>query len=131
MKNRIKMSFGLGAPSVIMVFTILCLTVLGALSLMTASSDYKLAEKNAAYTAACYAADSAAEAWLAEVEDGLAEGRLPQQTTALFPVSDRQSLSVTIEIAGRRLRVLSEKLVVTDTWNYDEYLPQFNDIIIE
>ena len=131
MNHKIKMSFGTGAPVIILVFVILCLTVLASLSLMTALSDFRLTEKSADYTAAYYAADSAAEAWLAEVDDALSRGMLPEQTSASFPVTDRQVLQVTIGVTDGRLRLLEEKLAASEVWDYDEHLPQFGDVIVE
>ncbi len=131
MNRKLNMSFGTGAPVILLVFVVLCLTVLASLSLMTALSDFRLTEKSADYTAAYYAADSAAEAWLAEVDAGLSRGTLPESVTASFPVTDRQALQVTISVTDGRLRLLEEKLTAVEVWDYDEHLPQFSDVIVE
>lgn len=49
-----------GLITLLVIFAVLCLTVLAVLSLQTARYEKTLAEKNAASTAAYYAADSAA-----------------------------------------------------------------------
>lgn len=45
MDKKLKMSVGIGGPSIIMIFVVLSLTTLSALSLMTANSDWKLTKE--------------------------------------------------------------------------------------
>lgn len=129
MKTTNKMCFGVGLPSIIVIFVTLCLTTLAALSLMTASADNKLAEKSAAYSEAYYTALGEAQEWLSQSDAMLQAGEMPE-TTKNFPLSDRQALAVTLQIAGSRCRIESQKLVVTEQWNYDQYAPQYGDIIV-
>ena len=62
MKTREERPLGLniGSASIIMIFAILCLTVFSALSLVTAVSEKKTAQRFADATAAYYEADSEA-----------------------------------------------------------------------
>ncbi len=69
MKN-IKSGFpiGLGIPTVLMIFIVLCLTSLGVLSLTSANSDKKLTDKAEAALLADYLAEQTAEQLLSEID---------------------------------------------------------------
>lgn len=131
MNQKLKMSLGIGGPSIIMIFVILCLTTLGTLSLVTANADWKLTKKNSAFLTSYYKADCAAEAWLAEVDASLKEGKQPSTNTFSTPVSPLQDLVVTIQIQNTDYQVLSQKLVTNNQWNYEEYKNEFSDLILE
>lgn len=128
MKPNIKMCFGMGAPTIIVTFVLLCLTTLSALSLTTAASEARLAEKTAEHSRAYYLAQAQAQEWAAQLDT---EQPAARQTTAaaLFPLSERLALSVSVDTGGPHCRVISQRLVVTDSWNYDDYAPEFNDAI--
>lgn len=64
---------GVGYLSIMMIFVVLCLTMLAALSYSTASGENKYSEKSAEYTKAYYAADLEAKRTLAAV-DGVVSG---------------------------------------------------------
>lgn len=61
----------IGTSSLILIFIILCLTIFGLLSLSSAGSDWKLAEKNAQSVKGYYEADGLAVEFVAMVEDTL------------------------------------------------------------
>ncbi len=63
----------IGTSSLILIFIILCLTIFGLLSLSSAGSDWKLAQKNAQSIKGYYEADSLAVEFTAMVEETLAE----------------------------------------------------------
>ena len=63
----------IGTSSLILIFIILCLTIFGLLSLSSAGSDWKLAQKNAQSIQGYYEADSKAVEFAAMVEGNLAE----------------------------------------------------------
>lgn len=60
---------GTGYLSLMMIFVILCLTMLAALSFSAAESERKYSEKSAAYTKAYYDADTLAKRTLAVVTE--------------------------------------------------------------
>lgn len=66
-KERKPAGIGSGYLSIMMIFVVLCLTMLAALSYSTASSENKYSEKSAAYTQDYYNADYEAKRTLAEV----------------------------------------------------------------
>lgn len=75
-KERKPAGIGSGYLSVMMIFVVLCLTMLAALSYSTASGENKYSEKSAEYTKAYYAADFEAKRTLAEVDNILSQHTL-------------------------------------------------------
>lgn len=59
---------GIGYVSLVMLFTVICLTVLSVLSYQAASANDTLNEKNTAFMSEFYAADSRAKAKLCEID---------------------------------------------------------------
>ena len=45
MKQKTEFHFGVGASSILMIFTVLCLTVFSVLTFSTARADQRLTEK--------------------------------------------------------------------------------------
>lgn len=60
---------GTGYLSLMMIFVVLCLTILAALSFSAAESERKYSEKSASYTKAYYDADTRAKQTLAVVAE--------------------------------------------------------------
>ncbi len=60
---------GTGYLSMMMIFVMLCLTILAALSLSAAESGKRFSERSAEYTREYYAADLAAKERLAEINE--------------------------------------------------------------
>ena len=87
MKNKFKMSIGIGGPTIVMIFVVISLTTLGTLSLVTANSDLKLAEKT--YTSAVnfYKADSKCEEMLANIDSILNKARLTSPSVNYIDIS--------------------------------------------
>ncbi len=81
MKTREEKPLGLniGSASIIMIFAILCLTVFSALSLVTAVSEKKTAQRFADATAAYYEADSEAVKVKNSIQAAIDAGKTPQQ----------------------------------------------------
>ncbi len=131
MERKFKMGVGIGGPSIIMIFVILCLATLGALSLTTANADWKLTEKAADAVTAYYSADSKAEEALASMDADLKAGNPPEADSFTFPVSKTQDLIMKIQSDGTNYTVVSRKLVPKSQWDYDQYNIEFNDVIAE
>lgn len=131
MERKLKMSVGIGGPSILMIFVILCLTTLSALSLMTASADFKLTKKTAEAVTGYYAADSEAEEILADADASLKAGLSPDTDSYSIPVSDTQKLVMTLKINGSHYSVLSRRLVPNVQWDYDQHQIEFNDTLDE
>jgi len=131
MERKLKMSVGIGGPSIIMIFVVLCLTTLGALSLMTAAADFKLTKKTAEAVAGYYAADSEAEEILAAADASLKAGLSPDTDSYSIPVSDTQNLVMKLETDGAHYSVLIRKLVPKTQWDYDQYQIEYDDTLVE
>lgn len=67
-KTQAGFPVGLGIPTILMIFIVLCLTTLGVLSLTSASSDSKLTGKTEAALLADYQAEQTAEQMLSEID---------------------------------------------------------------
>ena len=62
----------IGTSSLILIFIILCLTIFGLLSLSSAGSDWRLAQKNAESVKGYYEADSQGVEFVAMIDEALA-----------------------------------------------------------
>lgn len=137
MQNERKSSgINIGSASIIMVFSVLCLTVFAVLSLITANSEYELAIKSTDVIKNYYSADTAATEKIAVIK-GVAdeESFAAVQTKATElgvicesagagitlsfeePVNDTQALSVKVTYADGELLVDEWKLVNTSEWD--------------
>lgn len=129
MKSKIKMSFGIGTPSILLIFVSLTITVLSTLSLLTANSSFRLAKKSSDYVSSYYKADSIAEEWLSETYENLKNGIEPKNNVFVSPISDFQSIEIIIDIENDNFKILSQKIIFTKEWNYDDFETQFGDVI--
>lgn len=139
MQNERKSSgINIGSASIIMVFSVLCLTVFAVLSLITANSEYKLAVKSTDVIKNYYAADNAATEKLAVLKDTFDDGdfaavqtkatelgiiceSVGEDVTLSFEekVTDTQALSVKATYTSGDFRIDEWKLISTDEWNAD------------
>ncbi len=127
---------GTGYLSLMMIFVMLCLTLLAALSLSAAESGKKFSERSAEYTKEYYAADLAAKERLAEIDAAVSgyadysdfmllaeldrmEGVEYIQTPAglevsfLTAINERQSISLKVKFSQGGFEVLSRRTVST------------------
>ncbi|MBR6028587.1 MAG: hypothetical protein IKP40_05805 [Clostridia bacterium] len=68
MKKKSSISLGPGAPSLILIFVVLSLSVLGMLCLMTSRNDLRLSERSAQVVEAVYQLNGQAEEHRAEID---------------------------------------------------------------
>lgn len=66
---------GIGSPSLILIFIVMCLVTFGMLSLSTAKSEWDLAERNAASVTEYYRADREGEEFYRLVSEAAKEAR--------------------------------------------------------
>lgn len=114
-----------GGSSLLVIFSVLCLTVFALLSLSTVQADRRLAETSAASVQAYYAADCRAEEILAQLRSGLRpEGVSGEENEYWYacPISDTQSLQVRVRVEGSEWTVLQWQAVSTVSWEADEGL---------
>lgn len=72
MKKKSSISFGPGAASLLLIFVVLAMSVLGMLSLMNSRNDVRLSERSVAVMEAVYILNSKAEETRAKVDAVLA-----------------------------------------------------------
>ncbi len=75
MKRKSSFFPGVGASSILMIFVVLCLTMFGVLSFVTANADYKFSTKNANAVENYYEASSSAQQKLAEIDSALLQAK--------------------------------------------------------
>lgn len=132
---------GIGSSSILVIFVILCLVSFAALSIVSANADYKLSTKISARTTAYYAAVNQLEYELAQLDVLLQQtyensssitdyfDTVGEETSFLIPVSDLQSLEVTVQILypdspeDSFYQILSRKILTTKELDYDSTLP--------
>ena len=115
----------MGVSSLLIIFSVLCLTVFAILSVSTASAGSRLSEKAAQSVTDYYAADSRAEKTIA----ALRSGEIPEGVSAdgdiysfTCPASDTLELQVKVRISGTDYEVLQWQMVSTASWQNDESL---------
>ena len=115
----------MGVSSLLIIFSVLCLTVFAILSVSTASAGSRLSEKAAQSVTDYYAADSRAEKTIADLRSGespegvSADGDIYSFTC---PASETLELQVKVRISGTDYEVLQWQMVSTADWQNDESL---------
>ena len=115
-----------GASSLLVIFSVLCLTVFSLLSLSTVSADHRIAEENFKAVESYYEADYEANKILAKIRGG----ELPSGVTVdgdiyeySCPVSDTLVLAVRVRAEGDGYNILRWQVVSTYDWEPDTDLP--------
>jgi len=130
MNKKIKLCFGIGAPSIIMIFICLSFTTLSILALMTASSNYKLAKKHATYIQDYYSADTKIQEELSKLSKSLNEGQIIDQFVYTSDINEHQSIEIICDVTGKSFEILSQKIIITADLDYDNN-NKFDDRIVE
>ena len=115
-----------GAASLIVIFTVLCMTVFSLLSLSSALADRRLSDAAAGSVQAYYEADAQAEALFARLRAGEVPPQVQVSGTAYTytcPVSEQQQLQVQLLRENNTWTVLQWQLTVTETESQDADLP--------
>lgn len=125
-KKRILRSGAMvGGSSLLVIFAVLCMTVLALLALNTAKAGGRLADASVEATLGYYRAERQAEEILArlrggELPDGVTrDGDLYRYTCT---ISDRQALEVEVLISGEEYRILCRRCVSTVDWSAEDEL---------
>lgn len=92
MKKKSSVSLGPGASSLILIFVVLSLAVLGMLSLMTSRNDLRLSERNVQVTESIYALNERAERRYAELDAIVARCAEANPKEQLFRAAVRDAL---------------------------------------
>ncbi len=128
---------GLGVASITLVFVILCLTIFAALTLQTANAEYNLALRSLEAVYAYYAIDSIGVKFVSELREAAKSGaeslvyaaeakgaaaELSGVTVLItrdIGIEGSQSLRISLEFTGERVRVTEWKVVYTGNWVAD------------
>ena len=114
-----------GGSSLLVIFAVLCLTIFALLSLSTAQAGSRLSSASAQAVSDYYLADHEAETILAQ----LRAGRCPEAVSEsdgvysfTCPISDTQTLEVSVRLEGETYTILRWQSVSTAEWIPDESL---------
>ena len=115
-----------GGSSLLVIFSVLCLTVFALLALSTVKADIRIADASIQSIEDYYKADCEAEEILAKIRQGqIPEGVERQDGNKYFytcPVSDTQELKVLVEVENESFTIHQWKVVVTKQWSPEEYM---------
>ncbi|MGN0553953.1 MAG: hypothetical protein ACI4I1_11235 [Oscillospiraceae bacterium] len=137
-KHKLPSGIGTGYLSIMMIFVVLTLALLAALSLSAAKNEHKYSLKAAEYTSAYYEADLQARQTavrlkteadsffsvtepeflaILDAEEGLEYTIVPEGIEISFttPVNDRQNILMTIRIYDGVCEILSSRTVSAGT----------------
>ncbi|MDR3278546.1 MAG: hypothetical protein LBT12_07205 [Oscillospiraceae bacterium] len=136
MKEKRSMGLNMGSASIIMLFAVLCLTVLAALSLLSANSQLRLTQRSAAVMESYYDADlRASEIYervlkgdYSEVEEIVADGGdtyynytvtvdIKSEPGGKDGKTPSLSLDVSLRETGGAFSVYKWKIIESDDWN--------------
>lgn len=131
MNRNLKVGVGIGGPSIIMIFVVLSLTTLGALSLVTAKADWNLTKKTADSIATYYEADGEIEEILASIDASIQAGHPLEATTFYVKAGENQQMVLTLEDLGDSYIVKSRRLINRTYWNYEDYKTTFEDVLVD
>ena len=104
----------LGGSSLLVIFAVLCLTVLALLSLITVLAEQRLSQAHARSVEEWYGADLQAQEIFARLRSGeTVPGVERREDTCQYsvPVSGHQTLQVTLRKKGNRWEILSWQTV--------------------
>ena len=125
-QRRPPMRLNIGSASIIMLFSVLCLTVLASLSLLSAGTQWKLAQRSANSVSEYYAADFAASEIYSRVEQGDLTGITIEEENGIVlysyavKISDRQRLVVELQDNAGELAIVVWKAEETGDWTPDD-----------
>lgn len=141
MNKHATFHMNIGLPSMLLVFVVLCLVSFSVLSLVSANADKKLSQKVMDRNSAYYEACNEAEQMLCEMDSMLwqiyttakdetdfYQRAAACQLTYMYPVSELQSLQVTIRPhypspeTDTLYQIMQWQIITTGTLEYDESL---------
>lgn len=126
---RRRKGLGVGSVSLVLIFSVLCLTIFALLTLSTARSDAALAERAAQSAKDYYAADTEGQYVCAQLLNALQNGEKPisvrgtqityGETCAYFSISagDDRYISTEVSYGGQ---ILQWKEISGENWTPDE-----------
>ena len=129
MNKKTNVPAPVGGSSLLVIFSVLCLTVFSMLVLATVKADERLAEESYDSVTAYYQADCEAERILGNLRAGIVDDGVVQKGDLYAyscPVSDTQVLRVVVEVTGQEYKVHRWELEETTRWEPEEYMELFD-----
>ena len=130
--ERKSSGINIGSASIIMVFSVLCLTIFAVLTFITANNEYKLAVKSSDAVKTYYEADTRAVITEGKIRENIANGKTDaiegvtvndqadgRHYTYAQTMDDNQELQVELLYAGGELKTLKWELVNVAEWSPD------------
>lgn len=118
-----------GAASLLVIFSVLCLTVFALLSISTVQADQALHSRSAQAIEGYYRADCDAERTLALLRAGERPDGVEEEN-GLFrythPISDTQVLAVEVRVEGTNYEMIRWQAIPTQQWQSSDELPVWN-----
>ena len=132
-----KGGIGVGSASIVLVFSVLCLTVFSLITFVVAGNDKALVDAEAELITGYYEADALA---MLVFSDIISANEIPPDTRGIkietisdtdlpgtavsymCPVSEQKALFVNIVFYAESYRIQSWKMIDTDEWVFDDSL---------
>ena len=133
-RQKIKDTFFMpviGISSLLVIFSVLCLTVFAMLSVSTVKAGQTLADRTLAQTVSYYEADGEAEKILCQlrmgqVPEGVEVSGTDESGKTVYrytcPLSETQNLEIAAAVEGTEYRILRWQLVSSADWQAEENL---------
>lgn len=116
----------IGSSSLLVIFTVLCLTVFALLGLSTVQANSRLQDSGIQSTLNYYQADTQAEEILSQLrQNQIPSGVILQDNSCYHyncPISENQTLSVTVQIQENDYTILQWKVISETTNSYNEQM---------
>ena len=115
----------IGGSSLLVIFSVLCLTVFALLTLSTVKADIRIADASVQSVEEYYRADCEAEEILAKIRSGQIPADVTKEGNTYSyscPISATQELSVIVEVTDEDYFIHQWKAVVTAEWNPEEQI---------
>lgn len=107
----------IGTASMLVILIGMCFTVLSALAISSADSDFRLSEKQAEHTRAYYDASN-------EAVEILNSRKMEDENTSFeVEINDSQKLFVEADIKNGEINIIRWQVVNCDIWDNDDSLP--------
>lgn len=116
----------IGVSSLMVIFSVLCLTVFALLSVSTVWADQRLSENAAQAVEGYYLADCEAEEILARLRNGERPANVKAYNGRFAytcAISDTQTLVVEVAVDGMDYNILRWQAVSTADWQASDQLP--------
>ena len=115
-----------GASSLLVIFSVLCLTVFALLSLSTASANHSISQRNSKALAEYYQAEEEANRVLADLREGkAAEGVVKKGGEAEYSVRISDTKKLMVKVSLDDYSVLRWQEVSEPYWEPDEHIPVY------